>query len=175
MFESCSKLTTLDLSHFDTANGILMTYMFQNCTNLKLDCSNWNVNRCINHDSFNNGASGVIAPKTWSTSNDENDNDLSIQGQNQSTQVITQDNNSATDKNALANENIDIDNSQNDNEQNVTNINNNQVKNNNQQDNSINDCDISNTNNVVKNNDINNNDNMNMPAQLNKNNIQNIN
>ena len=42
MFYSCSKLTRLDASNFDTSNVVNMHYMFQNCSQLtQLDVSNW--------------------------------------------------------------------------------------------------------------------------------------
>ena len=34
MFNECSNLTSLDLSHFDTTNVLDLSYMFRNCTNL---------------------------------------------------------------------------------------------------------------------------------------------
>ncbi len=34
MFNECSSLTNLDLSHFDTTNILDLSYMFRNCTNL---------------------------------------------------------------------------------------------------------------------------------------------
>ena len=35
MFEGCSNLTTLNLSHFNTTNVQYMNKMFLNCTNLE--------------------------------------------------------------------------------------------------------------------------------------------
>ena len=43
MFSNCSSLTSLDVSHFNTANVTSMSYMFEQCRNLtSLDVSNFN-------------------------------------------------------------------------------------------------------------------------------------
>ncbi|MGN0499179.1 MAG: BspA family leucine-rich repeat surface protein [Acutalibacteraceae bacterium] len=43
MFSGCSKLTSLDLSNFDTSNVVDMTNMFSSCSNLRsLDLSSFN-------------------------------------------------------------------------------------------------------------------------------------
>lgn len=45
MFDSCSSLTSLDLSSFNTENITTMSYMFRNCSSLtNLDLSNFNTN-----------------------------------------------------------------------------------------------------------------------------------
>lgn len=47
MFYGCTKLTTLDLSHFDTSNVTHMEQMFQECSNLVTIFigDNWNTNK----------------------------------------------------------------------------------------------------------------------------------
>ena len=62
MFSSCSNLTTLDLSNFNTSEVTDMRYMFYNCSNLTLDCSHWNVDEVTNHEDFNRNAPKVIPP-----------------------------------------------------------------------------------------------------------------
>ena len=43
MFNGCSSLASLDVSHFNTSSVAGMTYMFNGCSSLKsLDVSNWN-------------------------------------------------------------------------------------------------------------------------------------
>ena len=49
MFNNCSSLTELNLSHWRTKNATLMNAMFQNCNNLKtLDVENWDTSSCEN-------------------------------------------------------------------------------------------------------------------------------
>ena len=49
MFSSCSNLTTLDVSNFNTSNVTNMGYMFNNCSNLTtLDLSNFNTSNVTN-------------------------------------------------------------------------------------------------------------------------------
>ena len=49
MFQSCSKLTSLDLSSFDTSNVTNMSGMFDNCSSLtSLDLSNLNTSNVTN-------------------------------------------------------------------------------------------------------------------------------
>ena len=51
MFEGCSSLTSLDLSHFDTRNVEYMNYMFSNCRSLEsLDVSNFDASLVNNTD-----------------------------------------------------------------------------------------------------------------------------
>ena len=53
MFKSCTALTNLDLSNFDTSKVIDMQYMFNFCYNLKtLDLSNFDVSNVTNMDSI---------------------------------------------------------------------------------------------------------------------------
>lgn len=48
MFNGCSSLTELDLSSFDTSNGSYFSYMFDGCLSLKsLDLSNFNTSKAI--------------------------------------------------------------------------------------------------------------------------------
>ena len=62
MFYNCSKLTTLNVSNFDTSKVTNMQYMFGDCSNLTLDCSHWNVDKVTNHKDFNDNAPKVIPP-----------------------------------------------------------------------------------------------------------------
>ena len=49
MFQSCSKLTSLDLSGLDTSKVTNMSYMFGYCTNLtSIDLSNWDTSKVTN-------------------------------------------------------------------------------------------------------------------------------
>ena len=49
MFDSCSKLTSLDLSNFNTSNVTNMYGMFHNCTSLvSLDLSNFDTSKVTN-------------------------------------------------------------------------------------------------------------------------------
>ncbi|GEM_PF-1591458 len=51
MFNGCSSLTSLDLSHFDTRNVEYMNYMFENCTSLQsLDVSNFDARHVDVHE-----------------------------------------------------------------------------------------------------------------------------
>ena len=46
MFQDCSSLTSLDLSHFDTSKVTGMSYMFANCSKLTtLDLSGWDISK----------------------------------------------------------------------------------------------------------------------------------
>ena len=66
MFEGCSSLKSLDLSKCDTSNVVFMNYVFSGCTNLKVDCSKWNVAKVKEHKEFATNAPGVIAP-SWAS------------------------------------------------------------------------------------------------------------
>ena len=49
MFNNCTSLTSLNLSHFDTNSVNDMSNMFNNCSNLtSLNLSNFNTNNVIN-------------------------------------------------------------------------------------------------------------------------------
>lgn len=51
LFESCTKLTTLDVSNFDTSKVTKMAYTFSYCTNLTtLDLSNFNTSKVTKMD-----------------------------------------------------------------------------------------------------------------------------
>lgn len=53
MFSSCSSLTSLDLSNFDTSNVQYMESMFSSCSSLtSLDLSNWNTTNVTNMDNM---------------------------------------------------------------------------------------------------------------------------
>lgn len=62
MFANCEKLETLDVSNFDTSQVTSMGGMFYYCFVLKLDCSNWNVDKVTNYSNFNANAPGVVRP-----------------------------------------------------------------------------------------------------------------
>ena len=48
MFQSCSKLTAIDLSEIDTSNALGMNYMFYSCVNLtNLDLSSFNTSKVL--------------------------------------------------------------------------------------------------------------------------------
>ena len=61
----CPNLTTLNLGDIDISNCGSFEQMFYGCSNLKYDCSDWNVSASALHDNFNVNASGVIAPTVW--------------------------------------------------------------------------------------------------------------
>lgn len=52
--------------------------MFYKCSQLNVDCSNWDVGSQKYDSSFNSGAPGVILPSAWQTSSDEGAEDSSI-------------------------------------------------------------------------------------------------
>ena len=53
MFSGCEKLTSLDVSTFDTSNVNYMAWMFYNCINLtSLDLSNWNTSKVTSMQSM---------------------------------------------------------------------------------------------------------------------------
>lgn len=66
LFDSCVKLTAVDLTGWNTSNVTHYSHMFFACHNLTLDCSNWNVRQDSWHEDFNSYAPGVILPKPWS-------------------------------------------------------------------------------------------------------------
>lgn len=45
-----------------------MSNMFDGCSKLVVNCSNWNVSKVIYDSRFNASASGVVLPKAWQTS-----------------------------------------------------------------------------------------------------------
>lgn len=67
MFYDCKKLGILSMpSSPNFASHITsFIYMFDGCTNLVFDCSNWDVQTSADHTKFNYGAPGVILPKKW--------------------------------------------------------------------------------------------------------------
>lgn len=71
MFDGCSSLTTLDVSNFNTSNVTDMSWMFYSCSNLTLDCSHWNVDKVTSYDYFNDGAPNVIPPTFRNTGEPE--------------------------------------------------------------------------------------------------------
>ena len=82
MFSSCSSLTSLDVSSFNTSNVTDMSYMFSNCSALtSLDLSNFNTskvttmnylfNGCLNLKSIKLGekvASTTVSSSTFGSS-----------------------------------------------------------------------------------------------------------
>ena len=65
LFYYCVKLTTLNLTSWNISNVTNYENMFNGCTNLVFDCSNWDVQTSADHTKFNYGAPGVILPKKW--------------------------------------------------------------------------------------------------------------
>lgn len=67
MFYDCKKLGILSMpSSPNFASHITsFIYMFDSCTNLVFDCSNWDVQTSADYTKFNYGAPGVILPKKW--------------------------------------------------------------------------------------------------------------
>ena len=67
MFYDCKKLGTLSMpsSPNFVSHITSFIYMFNGCTNLVFDCSNWDVQISADHTKFNYGAPGVILPKKW--------------------------------------------------------------------------------------------------------------
>ena len=60
MFEGCSSLTTLDVSHFNTSKVIDMGWMFANCSGLtELDLSSWDTSNVSNMSNMFNGCSSL--------------------------------------------------------------------------------------------------------------------
>jgi surface protein len=52
MFSGCSSLTAVDVSSFDTSNGVYFSNMFNGCSSLvKLDLSNWDIPKALNLNS----------------------------------------------------------------------------------------------------------------------------
>ena len=72
MFSSCGKLTSLDVSNWNTANVTDMRYMFNDCSGLtSLDVSNWNTSKISEMYSIFAGCSKLqaINVSNWDTSN----------------------------------------------------------------------------------------------------------
>lgn len=67
MFFECKKLEVLNMPPSSKFASQISSfhYMFWHCEALNLDCSGWNVLVYANHNSFNEGAPGVILPKAW--------------------------------------------------------------------------------------------------------------
>ena len=62
MFNDCNKLTSLDLSNFDTSNVTNMTSMFNNCRALtSLDVSNFNTSKVTNMEDMFSGCSSLTS------------------------------------------------------------------------------------------------------------------
>ncbi len=72
MFASCTGLTELDLSSFNTSNVTSMTYMFSGCTGLtKLDLSSFNTSNVTSMDYMFNRCTNlktIYVGDNWSTS-----------------------------------------------------------------------------------------------------------
>ena len=72
MFSRCSKLTTLDLSGWNTSSVINMTYMFWNCSKLiTLDLSGWNTSSVTDMSSMFSSCSSLTSLDLsgWNVSN----------------------------------------------------------------------------------------------------------
>jgi surface protein len=71
MFSSCSGLTSLDLSSFNTANVTGMNYMFNGCSNLtSLDLSSFNTSRVTEIRYMFRGSNNlrtIYVGNSWST------------------------------------------------------------------------------------------------------------
>ena len=62
MFFDCSKLTSLDVSHFNTSNVTTMMDMFKNCSSLtSLDVSNFNTSNVTSMSWMFSGCSGLTS------------------------------------------------------------------------------------------------------------------
>ena len=60
MFRNCSKLKSIDLSHFNTSKVVNMNYMFYNCSALtSIDLSNITLNKSTSTTSLLSGASSL--------------------------------------------------------------------------------------------------------------------
>ena len=71
MFSSCSSLTSLDLSNFDTLNVTSMSYMFKSCSKLtSLNLSSWDTSKVIDMGSMFNACTGLTSLDVsgWDTS-----------------------------------------------------------------------------------------------------------
>ena len=64
-FRGCASLAHLDFNELNVAHVSYFDYTFASCKILTLDCSDWNVSARASHDSFNEFAPAVIAPKAW--------------------------------------------------------------------------------------------------------------
>lgn len=62
MFDGCSSLTSLDVSHFNTSNVISLNYLFCDCSGLKsLDVSHFNTSNVIDMIGMFSGCSGLTS------------------------------------------------------------------------------------------------------------------
>ena len=71
MFQSCSALTTLDISKFNTSNVTNMSYMFEYCRSLTtLDVSNWDTSKVtdMNNMFYECKALTTLDASKWDTS-----------------------------------------------------------------------------------------------------------
>ena len=60
MFWNCSKLTSLDVYNFNTSNVTSMQYLFSGCSNLtSLDVSKWDVSNVTNMNNMFRGCSNL--------------------------------------------------------------------------------------------------------------------
>ncbi len=72
MFKDCSKLTSLNLSSWNTSYSRFADGMFQNCSNLtSLNISSWNTNSFISINNMFEGCSKLTSPDVsdWNVSN----------------------------------------------------------------------------------------------------------
>ncbi len=64
MFYKCSALTTLTFPEdWSTANVTDMSCMFYKCPTVVVNCSDWNIEKVVEHSSFNHEAYHVVAPE----------------------------------------------------------------------------------------------------------------
>ena len=66
MFSGCSSLTTLNLSTFNTSKVLLMQEMFSYCTNLKtiyVDANSWSTKSVINSTGMFSGCTSLVGGK----------------------------------------------------------------------------------------------------------------
>ena len=62
MFYNCNKLTTIDVSNFNTSKVTNMRYMFNNCSSLtELDVSNFNTSKVTNMNSMFSGCQSLTS------------------------------------------------------------------------------------------------------------------
>lgn len=74
MFYGCSKLKSIDVSHFDTKNVEKMGYMFQNCTSLEsIDISNFDYSANTSCYRMFNGCTNLKSINTGEWRNNTND------------------------------------------------------------------------------------------------------
>lgn len=83
IFAACFNIKNIKgLEKFDVHNVSNFNHFFENCHNLTIDLSDWNVNPDTSHINFNLNAAGATLPKPWQAgsfaiySNDDNSLDF---------------------------------------------------------------------------------------------------